>query len=861
MVKQIWKLATFLLFVTSSASGQDFMLQGWYWDYPKTCNGYSWADTLWTKAGADLLSNFTHVWLPPMSRASFGSCSNGYDPKDLYDLGEYGGGATGFGTRTEVDNLISMLNSKGISAVADVVFNHRDGGAPETNPAVEGWIENMNCTKVTNGDQPFPADRYRYVLPLGGTSGNGAGDYYFKIRSASKHPNYYGRVYKVYMQTNTVGYAGLSTQYENEGTTCSGGCSAVGNGGCDCGQCSDATSLTLGRSLAAAVDNVGSCGGSCGVDEFKLTLNAGDFNSGGDFLYIHLDTGGVYSDVYIAGLWSASRSMDIQSELQYQTYTDFTSLPSGQGSMNYLNFKPNGNPTQLSGDWDWLWFFYDYDQNMASTRTTLYDWTKWLWNDVGIRGYRMDAVKHFPENFVGDLLDDLNSNSMNPGLVVGELFDSNPYTLKTWVDNVKSNMNGSSQGAIQVRAFDFGLRQALKDACDEFGYDVRNVFTSGMVDGGPGATGFEAITFVNNHDFRDPGQPVQNDPMLAYAYILTNNKVGLPCVFYPEYFGKSAPNYPTVNLRTKIDQLIQIHNNYIFGANHHDYLSRIGSGYYANYSSGFPNTTLFYQMAGGVTGSDILVGINFAGVPLTVEHQINGDLDQNGANLPVGTQFTELTANSSTPTLVMNSQYRVTFTIPARSYAVWVQGASLPVELTAFRAEAVADHIALEWEAASEHDFEGYELERSADGKIFSQLASIGPKGTNIGTAMYSYGDYTATRGSVWYYRLKLKDGDGSYSYSNVRSAKLEVVWQAPLLLPNPTHGDLAVLFKSPIAGTATLRVFDGLGRQFGQHQLALSEGMNTALLPGSDLPFGVFSIQLETDDGVLKWSGRGLRH
>lgn len=836
-------------------SAQDFMLQSWYWDYPKTCEAYNWADTLKAKV-PQLQNNFNYVWLPPLPRASFGNCSNGYDPKDLYDLGEYGGGATGFGTRTDLNELIAAFGSN-IKAVADVVYNHRDGGDPEQNTAVEGWIENMNCTKVNNGDQPFPADRYRCVLPLGGSSNNGAGDYYFKFRSASKHPNYYGRVYKVYMITETKGYAGLSTQLETEGTTCSGGCSSTGNGGCDCGQCSDATPLTLGRSLAATIDNVGSCSGSCGVDEFKLTLSSADFNAAGDNLYIFLDTGGVYSDVYISGLWSASRSADIQSEIQYQTYTDFTDMPSNQGEMNHLNFKPNGNPTKLDGDWDWLWFFYDYDQDVASTRTALFDWTRWLWTNVGIRGYRMDAVKHFPHSFVNGLMNNLQSNGISPGVVVGEFFDTNPYSLRTWIDNANAHSN-----ATPVRAFDFGLRAALKSACDQFGYDVRNVFSSGIVDGtgaGGNSYGFKTITFVNNHDYRDAGQPVQNDPMLAYAYILTNNQVGMPCVFYPEYFGKSVPNYPNVNLRTPINDLISIHKNYIFGSNKRDYLSRIGTGYYANYSSGYPNTTLFYQLAGGVAGKDLLVAINFAGEPLTVEHQINADLDANGSNMPVNTPFNELTANSSTPILTVNNQYRVTFTLPARSYAVWVQGLALPVELVDFQAKAAADHIELTWESAMEQRFKGYELERSADGENFVFLASVASRGNENTGAAYQYQDHSAGRGSTWYYRLKMSDLDGSVNYSPVRSARLEAAWENPILMPNPTAGDVALLFKSPSVGKAQILVYDAWGRKFSQQATELSQGRNTVYLAPDTLPSGVYFVALE-ENGIVRWRERGLK-
>ena len=124
---------------SSLIHAQDFLMQGWYWDYPKDgCNGYSgnnWAVVLNNKVTELKNAGFTYLWLPPLSRASFGNCSNGYDPKDIYDLGEYGLGRTGFGTRTELDQLISSLNSNGIKPVADVVYNHRDGGAPENNSA------------------------------------------------------------------------------------------------------------------------------------------------------------------------------------------------------------------------------------------------------------------------------------------------------------------------------------------------------------------------------------------------------------------------------------------------------------------------------------------------------------------------------------------------------------------------------------------------------------------------------------------------------------------------------------------------------------------------------------------------------
>ena len=149
-------------------------MQGWYWDYPKNgCDGYSgsnWAAVLNGKVTELKNAGFTYLWLPPLSRASFGNCSNGYDPKDLYDLGEYGLGRTGFGTRTELNQLISSLNSNGIKAVADVVYNHRDGGKAENNSLLKIYIDAYDSTKQTPKYNPFPYDRYRIIIPIGGAT-------------------------------------------------------------------------------------------------------------------------------------------------------------------------------------------------------------------------------------------------------------------------------------------------------------------------------------------------------------------------------------------------------------------------------------------------------------------------------------------------------------------------------------------------------------------------------------------------------------------------------------------------------------------------------------------------------------------
>lgn len=73
----------------------------------------------------------TSVWFPPAYKAAGGGYSVGYDPYDLYDLGEFeqkGTKATKYGTKEQYLEVCKTLQSKGLSIMADIVLNHKAGG-------------------------------------------------------------------------------------------------------------------------------------------------------------------------------------------------------------------------------------------------------------------------------------------------------------------------------------------------------------------------------------------------------------------------------------------------------------------------------------------------------------------------------------------------------------------------------------------------------------------------------------------------------------------------------------------------------------------------------------------------------------
>lgn len=814
-------LLLFLFFITMQLQifSQDFMMQSWYWDYPKELCGASdsWADVLNGKATELGDANFTYVWLPPSSRASFGACSNGYDPQDLYDLGEFGGGPTGLGTRAEVDALIAALDANGINSVADVIFNHRDGGDWETNSAVRNYIiDYPNCGGTAT---PYPINgKVRYILPLGGTTGNTAGDYYFKFGSATGNAGFDLRDYKLYFETNTIGWQNMADENEVEP-----------NGGGDCGQSNNDISLGINK-IAVEETTTG-----CNTDEFHLALSASDYAAAGDTLFIYMSQingGGMGIDIRPYGLWSANASADIFGNLLLQTRTDFTNLPSGQGSMNYLNFKPNGVfNTCMTGEIDFPYFFFDIEEDQTTTQTVYADFAEWLWTDVGYRGFRMDAVKHFEPALMSSILTHLSNQGILPGMVVGEFFDSNPTVLTNWANSV------SAPAGVDVRAFDFALRESLKNASDAFGYDVRNVFNSGMVDAG-GATGFQAVTFVNNHDFRNSGEPVQNDPMLAYAYILTNNHVGLPSVFYPDYFGDVLPNAPTVTLKSEINALIDLHRDYIYQSTSVDYLSRFSTPYNSTYTGGFDNTTLLYQLSGGAAGLEVIVAINYAGESLVLDHGINM------TNLANGDVLTDMLSNSGqASTTIANGQMHIE--LPARSYSVWVNTIlPLPLTLTDFEVSLRNGVSNLVWKTETEVEVKGFEIERSFDGVDFQKIDFVAAQNKNQNE--YIFKDAGAKAGTNYYYRLKMIDLDGSFEYSNIKQIRIPFGDETVEVFPNPFSDIIFIKNKNETVALKNAELFDINGTKI----LEINLEKNQSQISVKNIQNGIYVLKIYDEIG-----------
>lgn len=199
--------------------------------------------------------------------------------------------------------------------------------------------------------------------------------------------------------------------------------------------------------------------------------------------------------------------------------------------------------------------------------------------------------------------------------------------------------------------------------------------------------------------------------------------------------------------------------------------------------------------------------------------------------------------------------YDAVLTAPAPNNDGFYQSSSLPLELIAFRASEMDGHIFLSWKSVLEINFSGYELQRSTDGFAFNKIAWIAGKG-GLGENDYSYNDLLVNVNTRYYYRLKMTDVDGSFSYSAVRSVVVKKAWGKPLIVPNPTQNNSTVYFNTPNEGFGILRLFDSFGREMKEQEASFIIGFNSIQLNLESLQGGMYYIEF-LEEGVWKWRGR----
>lgn len=180
---------------------------------------------------------------------------------------------------------------------------------------------------------------------------------------------------------------------------------------------------------------------------------------------------------------------------------------------------------------------------------------------------------------------------------------------------------------------------------------------------------------------------------------------------------------------------------------------------------------------------------------------------------------------------------------------VTVVSSPLPVELASFNVKAVSEKVFLSWRTASELNNQGFDIERSSNGKNWQTLGFVPGHGTTQEEQFYSFKDEHPLPGSN-YYRLRQVDLDGKFEYSDIRSVMLRGSTDGLEIYPNPvSSGQLNVNFAEEPQGAATLRIFDASGKLLYQEQL--TNQLNQAYY--GNLSGGIYFIEVTSGQDVWR--------
>ncbi len=175
---------------------------------------------------------------------------------------------------------------------------------------------------------------------------------------------------------------------------------------------------------------------------------------------------------------------------------------------------------------------------------------------------------------------------------------------------------------------------------------------------------------------------------------------------------------------------------------------------------------------------------------------------------------------------------------------------ALPVNLLSFKAARQENTVQLTWQTTEEKDFSHFDIECSPDARSWKPVGRVKGKAFSGDT---DYGGYTFTDHSplstLAYYRLKMIDLDGTFSYSPIESVSFKDGTLLVNTYPNPSRRGITTLKVSGIFPTR-IEVYDLAGRRTGI--CAEAEGKGLYTLNFSNASPGMYTVVVMHSSGML---------
>lgn len=192
--------------------------------------------------------------------------------------------------------------------------------------------------------------------------------------------------------------------------------------------------------------------------------------------------------------------------------------------------------------------------------------------------------------------------------------------------------------------------------------------------------------------------------------------------------------------------------------------------------------------------------------------------------------------------------------MPLESYS-----SVLPVNLISFRGSlSKTNRVTLDWTISNNERINGFEIERSSDGKEFAPAALVFASEKN-GTEKYMFFETINSQEKIMY-RLKMIDKENNISYSKTLVFQDRNTGNSEIkILGNPVNDKLTFSYNTTDAGIANINVYEFSGRLLISKKINSDEGNNILSIQLNN-SFKTGMYLLEVKSGTEIYSAKFLK-
>jgi uncharacterized delta-60 repeat protein len=251
--------------------------------------------------------------------------------------------------------------------------------------------------------------------------------------------------------------------------------------------------------------------------------------------------------------------------------------------------------------------------------------------------------------------------------------------------------------------------------------------------------------------------------------------------------------------------------------------------------------------SGKILVVDVYASAIYSMKRLTSNFTIDNSFFTNGPAFPSGSEIAKTVIVGNGDKLLVAGSFS-SFNGVGRNRIARLNDASVvPLVLQYFKGSLQNDNGILNWQTTNEINTDKFAVERSINGLDFTAIGNVAAKGNSSNSYQFSDFNLSSHNSKVVYYRLKMIDKDGRFTYSSIVPIKLNGK-TSMTISPNPTKGQAWLQLQTSTSEKLEVKVMDISGKAMFVQNHITTAGTTSLPLNISNLQAGVYFVKVVSD-------------